>query len=814
MVEAQDNKGVPVIYDAWGDPYINENLGKGFEHDLFVKDRDYDYSIKGLAPAGLWSAMQSAYTGDVSALQSYFEQSLSRDGHLHSLDQRRRRGVSGLDFELRPYADRPGWELKDGKPAKAEDKYEDEDIETCNMVNDILWRIPNIQEHIETMLDAVGKGFSVLQINWVDDGGLLRPFMRSVPQRKFTFAKDNPEDVLTDEWPTLLTDEAPSYGEEISPHRYIVSCYRDRNVEIWKCGLMWASILFYLRKNQGWQQNMSTGERYANPPLVGWIAPEAWNAQVVSTVKTAMRQWGPGNSVVIPGTGEPLKDVDVVKGVPRGAYLSQPEVNLKLPSDFWKMTRDDCDRELSKLWTLGNLTTDVLAAGSKAAEEGQRRTEIEDTRKPDVDWLACGPLYRLVELIVYHNRGPEAARRLPVLTAPGLEPEPDMQARAEKFKSIGDTNWDGVRGAPEEVRDLLDIPEMEPPEEPELPPQLPPQEPPVPPEQPRQPPPGQEQEQQQPPEEKPPFPPKKIEACACESIFMADATPGTETAFQELRDRIAAALAKTEPLNEAAAEQIRDRVTAHLLRLKNAPKTPAAFQKKIMRVIDARYDELAAEFESAGMGEWFEDTYKHYKTTDRAVWPKKGPPASAITFGAADERMAKHIGETANWHFSKFTDNETFRRPMESFLTKTYATEGAQLNVRNPKVVKAFAKQLGTTTRDLAEHEIDRIARTTVARAREQARIMQMRDAGIKRAVVRTHPDACPICAQYEGRVLDVQSEVQWIDHLATLKGEAWEKAVRDHGKNAIKGVPPHEFDMGAASPLYHPHCRCGVDMK
>lgn len=801
----------PTLLDAWGKPLeLREFAGTGFQHPIQVGDRDYDYSIRGLAPTGLWAAIVSAQGGDVSALQSYFEQAISRDGHLHSLDQRRRRGVSGLEFELRPYQERPGWEYKDGKLRKAEGKYEDKDLEVCQMVQDVLWRIPNFQEQVETMLDAVGKGFSVLQINWIDDGGLLRPFLRSIPQRKFTFAKDDPEAELEREWPTILTDDSPMYGEDISPARYIVAVYRDRNVEAWKCGLMWPSLWFYLRKNEGWSQNMATGERYANPPLVGYVAPEAWNSQVISTVQNAMKRWGPGSSVIVPGTGEALKDVDVVKGVPRGAFITQPEVNLKLPADFWQMTREDCNREMSKIWTLGNLTTDVIGVGSKAATESQRDTELEDTRKPDVDWLACGPLYRLIELIVFYNKGAEAAKRLPVLTCPALEPEDDILARATKFKTIGETNWDAVRDAPLEVRDELDIPEMEPPEEPEEPPpgQVPPG---------QQPPNGQQPPPpngQQPPQGQPPVPPKpvppKVEAsCDCAERFEAKAAPGAN----ELKKLVDELVAMVDPLTTEARGRIRDRVTTHLLRMKTAPKNPEAFAKAVVKHVDAAYEPLSAELKNAGMEKWFEDTYRHYKTTDRSLWGTRPVPPTALEFGGPDLRMARQMSKSTNWFFSKFTDNETYRKPMQDFLIREYAEKGAQLNVQNPETIKAFAKKLGDTAKELADHEIERIARTSVARARENARIMQMRSAGVSKAQVNAHPDACPICAAYSGQAIDVQAAAAEIEALEALEGDAWVEAVRAQQKQSAKGVPPHEFSDGAGGPLYHPNCRCGVTM-
>jgi len=176
--------------------------------------------------------------------------------------------------------------------------------------------------------------------------------------------------------------------------------------------------------------------------------------------------------------------------------------------------------------------------------------------------------------------------------------------------------------------------------------------------------------------------------------------------------------------------------------------------------------------------------------------------------------MMAHMARSTNWYFSKFVDNETYRASMTAHLNKAYARDGEMLFSQNPKVVRAFGKTLGETTKELAAHEVDRIARTSVARAREQARIMQMHSAGIKTCKVMVHPDACEICAPYEGKVISVQDEVTYIEHMAGLEGEAWEKAAKEHSRQAMKGIPPHDFSMGGGGPIYHPQCRCDTVME
>jgi phage gp29-like protein len=803
-----------VLFDAQGNAIKLPKQGrapKGFEQPIKVKDRVYRTEIYGITPDLLWSAINSAYTGDTSPIQCLFEQALAHDGHLHNLDQRRRGAVAGLEFVIRPYMEKPAYGEGPKEPEKA-------DIELCNFVADVFNRIPNIQEHMKSILDAIGKGFSVLQINWVEDRDVLRPFLRSLPQRKFTFQRMDSEEILTDEWPNILTDEELTYGEELDPLRNLVAIYRDRNTEAWRCGVMWSCMWFYLRKHEAWAQAMATGERFAEPTPVGYVGTQDWNSDVPQTVQDAIENLGPGSGVIMPGTGAALIDND---GDSKGAFLDFLEAKLNIPKDYHRQTRDDCDKEMSKAWNGGNLLTDTSGGtGTYNAREGQAESERDYIIKPDCDWLTTGPIERFIELIVYFNKGAEACDRLPTMSFPGLEPADDIKAKAEMYEIIGKTNWDAIRSIPPEIREELDLPEMAEPEEPEEEPPgpLPSEGPPAVPE-------GEEgpegtpepTEEETPPEEEPEATVEERasrivlgKACSCNE-FQA-AVPITKDA-NDLLTITSELLAKANPINKASAEDVRDRVTAHLLRLKNPPKSPKAFQKAVLREIDKSYATFAPEMERAGLKKWFDETYKHYKTTDRSVWPGKNAPASALTFGAKDQRLINEMNRGAKFFFSQYTDNDTFREPMTKFLTKTYAEDGAMLFKRNPKVVKAFGKTLGETTKKLADHEIDRIARTSVARAREQARIMQMSDAGVASATVVTHPDACPICQPYEGKTINVADEVQWIDHMSTLDGDEWKAEAKKHTKQAIKGVPPHEFSDGGGAPLYHPNCRCSVEM-
>jgi len=792
------------ILDQYGEPIKAGKPAKGFAYVTKAKDRLYVTSIKGLTPDRVWAAFNQAYDGNVSPIQALFEQAIRHDGRLYNFDQRRRGGVAGLEQELRPYVEQPSYGEEAGDP-------EPKDVELRDKVHEVLYGIPNYQDVVKGIADGIGKGYSVHGINWVTDSDYTRPYLRFIPQRKFTFLRRDPEEQVLSDWPNIITDNEMVYGEELDQNRYLVAIYRDSG-EPWRCGVMWPCMWWYLRKHEAWSQLMATGERFAEPSLLAYVGTQDMNSTLVQTTREALEDLGPGTSVIVPGSGGPIK---YEEGNTHGAYLQPTQMDLRIPKDFWMAGIEDCDREMGIAWSGGNLLSDTTGGtGTHAAYTGQRQSEMEDIRAHDAEWLSTGALDRLIELICLHNWGEEAAARRPTIAWPDLEPVEDQKTKAETYKLLGETDWEALKGLPEAVRDDMGIPEMGDPEETDLEEPAPAGEP------------GQEPAQVEPEE---PMAPEVEEATpeqraqqivehaharCCHHYSLA----GAVVEQAKLQKVIAGVLGKIDPYNISTANDIAEQVVRYRLKMTTPPKSAAAFRDHVMRIMDKDYAKMAAQMQARGLGTWFEQTYKHYKTTDLSVFGPAGPPAgtekAVVAFGLPDKAVMNHMAKSTHLYFSKFTQNETFRGPMEKYLNAVYNEHGAQLFKRNPEVVKGFGKVLGKTTKKLASYEVDRIARTTIARAREDARIIQLNDAGVKQAVVQTHPDACEICAPYEGKTVDVGAEVKYIEHMSTLTGKAWEKAARKHTQNAINKVPPHEFAMGASGPIWHPNCRCEVVMK
>lgn len=118
-----------------------------------VNDKFSDYPSNGLTPRRLARIFREADEGNVRAQMELFEEMEEKDTHLFSQMQTRKLAVTGLDWEVQPFS-------------------EDEiDKEIADFIDEQLKGIENFDEVLIDMLDAIGKGISIMELAWtVEDG--------------------------------------------------------------------------------------------------------------------------------------------------------------------------------------------------------------------------------------------------------------------------------------------------------------------------------------------------------------------------------------------------------------------------------------------------------------------------------------------------------------------------------------------------------------------------------------------------------------------------------------------------------------------
>lgn len=116
-----------------------------------------------------------------------FEEIEEKDAHVMSQMQTRKLAVTGLDWNLQPAGET------------------DRDRDVANFVEHKIRKIPRLREVMLDILDAIGKGISISEIDWeVDAAGMYEiAGVEWVHPKKLTW------DYLTDEL-KICTKEYPS----------------------------------------------------------------------------------------------------------------------------------------------------------------------------------------------------------------------------------------------------------------------------------------------------------------------------------------------------------------------------------------------------------------------------------------------------------------------------------------------------------------------------------------------------------------------------------------------------------------------------
>ena len=137
-------------------PDVDTGIGRPVRASIAIGDPNDKYSnypSNGLTPRRLARIFRAADEGDVREQMEMFEEMEEKDTHLFSQLQTRKLAVTGLDWEVQPFS-------------------EDEiDKEIADFVDEQLKGIENFDEVLIDMLDAIGKGISIMELAWtVEDG--------------------------------------------------------------------------------------------------------------------------------------------------------------------------------------------------------------------------------------------------------------------------------------------------------------------------------------------------------------------------------------------------------------------------------------------------------------------------------------------------------------------------------------------------------------------------------------------------------------------------------------------------------------------
>jgi phage gp29-like protein len=359
-----------------------------------VRQRYSGYPSNGLTPERLSAIFMEADQGNVLRQMELFEEMEEKDAHLGSVLASRKLAVAGLEWELTaPSESTQGSEI-------------------TAFTREALKGMDNWDESVMDLLDALGKGFSVLEIIWALKSGKVIPERLAwITQKHFSFTTASGP-VRT---PQLLTEASPAYGEVLLGDKFLVHTYQGRSGFPFRGGLLRPSAWMYLFKNYTLKDWIIFSERFAQPMRVGKFGSGA-SEDDRKVLRDAVFNLGTDAAAVISDSTV----IELLESSGKGAS-----------ADIYKELADFCDRAISKS-VLGQTLTTEQSGGTYATAK-VHQTVRQDILEADSKALARTINTQLIRPLVRFNFGPQAP--LPQLRFNHEAPE-DLAALAQTYKTL------------------------------------------------------------------------------------------------------------------------------------------------------------------------------------------------------------------------------------------------------------------------------------------------------------------------------------------------------------------------------------------
>lgn len=263
------------IVDAAGRPIQPKTLRQDQTATIVSLQRSFaGHPVRGLTPAIMASLLEGAEQGDLSSQADLFQDMEERDPHLHAEMAKRRRAILGLPWQIEPP---PAATAKEKRQARA--------------VQGLMEAIPDLEDTILDLMDAVGHGFVCCEITWSPGPERLPERIVHRPQSWFQVDRATRQELH-------LRDQT-SDGAALWPMGWIQHRHAARSGYLARSGLYrvlawpWIMRQFSLRDMAEWL------EIYGLPMRLGFYPPGAEAAEK-ATLYRAVQDLGRHAAGIMP----------------------------------------------------------------------------------------------------------------------------------------------------------------------------------------------------------------------------------------------------------------------------------------------------------------------------------------------------------------------------------------------------------------------------------------------------------------------------------------------------------------------------------
>ncbi len=355
-----------------------------------ILDSYREYINDGLTPEKLAMVFKRADAGDVRSQAELFELLEERDGHVMCERDKRRNVIVDLDYTFEPFDDDP------------------RNVTINEFVEDWFDSRADWEDDLVCLQDAVGKGYSALELFWdVSEGQAVPNRIEKIEQKRFTFVDDKG---LLSRVPRLLTD-TDAMGVEIPAWKTIMHRYGGKSGSPARAGIYRVCAWMVLFKNYAIKDWVIFCELFGMPLRLGKYDQGA-TQEDKDALFAAISSLGSDAAGVISKATE-IEFIESAKGA--------------AAADLWERLANFCNAENSKAILGQTLSSQVGTSGSYAAAKAHNEVRL-DLLQADGRALAATVRNQLIRPLVGFNFGWDAP--LPKYSAIYKEDE-DLNQKSE-----------------------------------------------------------------------------------------------------------------------------------------------------------------------------------------------------------------------------------------------------------------------------------------------------------------------------------------------------------------------------------------------
>ena len=382
---------------------------------LQLRNEFQTHPSRGLTPSRLAAILDRAEQGDLIAQCELYEDMEEKDGHLASEMLKRRGAIKQLDWDIVP----PTSPYAAEKAAAAK-------------LKELLAEIPDFDEMVFDVTDAIGKGYCCLEIEWHRvDGNWLPKTITHRPQSWFKIHRGYREEIR-------LRDSSAD-GAPLQPFGWVTHTHKAKSGHLARAGMFRVLVWPYLFKNYSVADLAEFLEIYGIPLRLGKYPPGA-SIGDKATLLRALSEIGHNAAGIVP-QGMDLEFHDAADGD---------------PAAFQAMI-DWCEKTQSKVILGGTLTSQADGKSSTNAL-GKVHNEVrKDLRDGDAKQVAATLTRDLIYPIAALNGLAITLRRAPRFTF-SVEDVEDMGTYATALPALVNI---GFRIPRKWAQERLGVPEPE-----------------------------------------------------------------------------------------------------------------------------------------------------------------------------------------------------------------------------------------------------------------------------------------------------------------------------------------------------------------